>query len=194
MVATDPDGDALTYNVQPQLEGATLDPQSGQFVWTPQPDQEGFFLLNFTASDGMITAEMIMTVLVGPKPLDGDEDGVPNDQDACPAEPGPPENQGCPETQDMGSQMEPEAIDMAPDMSQQDMAIAVDMTPEKLDLGAPEEEEPQPVDRGCGGCQSAKSSTPASLLLGLLGLLGLVFSRRRRLRRASREISEASFE
>ena len=187
VVATDPDGDALTYSILPRLEGATIDPQSGQFSWTPQPDQEGVFTLSFLAFDGMRDAELIMTMLVGPKPLDGDEDGVPDDQDACPAEPGPPENQGCPETQDMGSQMEPEAMDMAPDMSspQQDMASAVDMTPEQLDLGAPGEDEPQPVDRGCGGCQSAKSSTPASLLLGLLGLLGIGFSRRRRLRRPS---------
>ena len=180
LVATDPDGDAITYSIQ-SLDGASIDPQSGEFVWTPLPEQEGVFTMSFLASDGMRQAELTMIVQVGPKPLDGDEDGVPDEQDACPAEPGPPENQGCPEEQDMGSRMEPEAMDMAPDLSSpEDMTDAADMTTEEREMGA-QEEEPKPVDQGCGGCQSTKSSSPSSLLFGLLGLLGLGLVRRRRL-------------
>jgi hypothetical protein len=50
--ATDPDGDALTYTAADLPEGATFDPATRQFSWTPDYTQAGEYTVTFTASDG----------------------------------------------------------------------------------------------------------------------------------------------
>jgi hypothetical protein len=41
VTATDPDGDPLTFSVTPELTGASLNPGTGAFNWTPDIGQAG---------------------------------------------------------------------------------------------------------------------------------------------------------
>ena len=50
--ATDPDGDTLTFSVTPQLSGASFNPGTGVFNWTPDIGQAGDQRLTFRAEDG----------------------------------------------------------------------------------------------------------------------------------------------
>ncbi len=50
--ATDPDGDALTYTVGELPAGASFDPATRQFSWTPDYTQAGEYTVEFTAADG----------------------------------------------------------------------------------------------------------------------------------------------
>ena len=54
IVATDPDGDVLTYAMQePSPDGATFDAEGSHiFHWIPAADQVGRYVLHFTVSDG----------------------------------------------------------------------------------------------------------------------------------------------
>ena len=50
--ATDPDGDPLTYTASDLPPGASFDPATRQFSWTPDYTQAGEYTVAFTASDG----------------------------------------------------------------------------------------------------------------------------------------------
>ena len=50
--ATDPDGDAITYSASGLPAGASFDPATRQFSWTPDYTQAGQYTVTFTASDG----------------------------------------------------------------------------------------------------------------------------------------------
>jgi hypothetical protein len=50
--ATDPDGDALTYSASGLPAGASFDPATREFSWTPDYTQAGEYTVTFTASDG----------------------------------------------------------------------------------------------------------------------------------------------
>ena len=50
--ATDPDGDPLTYTASDLPAGASFDPATRQFSWTPDYTQAGEYTVTFTASDG----------------------------------------------------------------------------------------------------------------------------------------------
>jgi len=50
--ATDPDGDAITYSASGLPAGATFDPATREFSWTPDYTQAGEYTVTFTASDG----------------------------------------------------------------------------------------------------------------------------------------------
>jgi len=50
--ATDPDGDAITYSASGLPAGASFDPATRQFAWTPDYTQAGQYTVTFTASDG----------------------------------------------------------------------------------------------------------------------------------------------
>jgi hypothetical protein len=52
VAATDPDGDALTYSASGLPAGASFDPATRQFSWTPDYTQAGTYTVTFTASDG----------------------------------------------------------------------------------------------------------------------------------------------
>ena len=52
VAATDPDGDALTYSASGLPAGASFDPATRQFSWTPGYPQAGTYTVTFTASDG----------------------------------------------------------------------------------------------------------------------------------------------
>jgi enterochelin esterase-like enzyme len=52
VAATDPDGDAITYSAADLPDGATFDPATQTFSWTPTYRQAGSYTVAFTASDG----------------------------------------------------------------------------------------------------------------------------------------------
>ncbi|MBN1195679.1 MAG: hypothetical protein JXA08_10120 [Methanomicrobiaceae archaeon] len=60
--ASDPDDDALIYDAAPLPAGATFSGQ--EFVWTPAPGQAGVVQITFTASDGLLTGEIAVTIAV----------------------------------------------------------------------------------------------------------------------------------
>ncbi|MCB0337038.1 MAG: S8 family serine peptidase, partial [Bdellovibrionales bacterium] len=50
--AEDPNGDTVTYSVNPQPGDSTFDSATGEFKWTPKLEDIGDHLLFYTASDG----------------------------------------------------------------------------------------------------------------------------------------------
>ena len=50
---TDDDGDALTYSADNLPAGASFNPTSGLFAWTPDYTQEGAYSVYFTVNDGV---------------------------------------------------------------------------------------------------------------------------------------------
>ncbi|MFA5794301.1 MAG: SDR family NAD(P)-dependent oxidoreductase [Candidatus Brocadiia bacterium] len=65
--AVDPDGDAVTYSMEPTPIGATLDPNTGLFNWTPQSWQEGSYDLTFIATaNGLFDSKMINIKVLHP--------------------------------------------------------------------------------------------------------------------------------
>lgn len=64
--ATDADGDAISYSAQNKPSGATLDPQTGEFSWTPGYSQAGTYQVTFIASDGQAQDSETVTITVRP--------------------------------------------------------------------------------------------------------------------------------
>ncbi|MFZ5470844.1 MAG: putative Ig domain-containing protein, partial [Myxococcota bacterium] len=55
--ATDPNtGDVMTYSASPIPSGATFDPATGTFTWTPNYTQAGSYTVTFTATDNGVPA------------------------------------------------------------------------------------------------------------------------------------------
>ena len=59
--AVDPDGDAVTYTASDLPAGATFDPATKQFTWTPDYTQAGEYTVTFKASDGERTYSLSST-------------------------------------------------------------------------------------------------------------------------------------
>jgi uncharacterized protein (TIGR03382 family) len=76
VAAEDPDGDPLSYAAEPLPPGATLDPGTGIFTWTPGPLDGGVWSITVSASDGLLVAERVVTVVVVITDRDGD--GLPD--------------------------------------------------------------------------------------------------------------------
>ena len=64
LTATDPDGDALTFAVDPLPANASLDATTARFTFTPAAQQVGTLVLTFTVSDGNLTDEEPITITV----------------------------------------------------------------------------------------------------------------------------------
>jgi hypothetical protein len=63
--ATDPDGDPLTYSASGLPSGASFDPATRTFSWTPTSGQAGTYAgVHFEASDGELTDSEDITVTV----------------------------------------------------------------------------------------------------------------------------------
>ena len=62
--ATDADGDPLVYSTSTLPDGATFDPGTLTFSWTPRYDQAGIYSLNFEVSDGQLTDSENVTITV----------------------------------------------------------------------------------------------------------------------------------
>ena len=53
VIASDPDGDALTYSLLDPLPGMAIDPISGVITWEPQTFPTGPFGVTVQVSDGL---------------------------------------------------------------------------------------------------------------------------------------------
>ncbi len=63
--ATDAEGDTITYSASGLLIGATLNPTTGKFNWTPTFDQAGIYALTFNATaNGLSDSETINITVV----------------------------------------------------------------------------------------------------------------------------------
>jgi hypothetical protein len=78
ILAADADGDELTYSASGLPDGASFDPVSGTFSWTPRYDQAGDYTVHFQVSDGELTdSEDITITVIQPYPdwdINGDSD------------------------------------------------------------------------------------------------------------------------
>ena len=67
--ATDPDCDPLKYSASKLPTGATLDPDTGLFSWTPSANQVGAYQVAFTVTDARglsASVSTVINVLAGP--------------------------------------------------------------------------------------------------------------------------------
>jgi hypothetical protein len=62
--AADPDGDTVAVDVGALPVGATFDPASRRFRWTPGYDQAGPYAIHFTATDGSQATGRDITITV----------------------------------------------------------------------------------------------------------------------------------
>jgi subtilisin family serine protease len=67
--ASDPDGDLLTFSAAGLPAGATFDPATQTFSWTPAFAQSGSYQIAFMVSDGDLTDSTMMTITVTDAPL-----------------------------------------------------------------------------------------------------------------------------
>lgn len=69
--AEDPDGDAVTYQASNLPEGASFDPQSREFQWTPTADDAGSdFEVSLAADDGELSTTRTVTIVVTSEPME----------------------------------------------------------------------------------------------------------------------------
>ena len=70
--ASDPDNDPITFSAASLPNGATIDPSTGVFSWTPNVTQAGSYPINFTVTDarGMSASTSTIINVIG-SPLDG---------------------------------------------------------------------------------------------------------------------------
>ena len=67
--ANDPDpGDSLTYSATNLPQGASLDPGTGGFTWTPGPGQLGEQIVVFSVTDGQATTSRSITLEAAVQP------------------------------------------------------------------------------------------------------------------------------
>ena len=62
---SDLDGDSLTYSATGLPSGATFDPATGVFSWTPTAGQVGSYVVTFSVSDGVSTVSQDVNIVVG---------------------------------------------------------------------------------------------------------------------------------
>ncbi len=86
LLATDADGDGVTYDIQPLPNGATLNTKTGAFQWKPDYTQAGKYSVSFSATDGSLSDFQNVLITVE---KDVDVDGVPDKMDNCPNFPNP---------------------------------------------------------------------------------------------------------
>lgn len=69
VAASDPEGSPVSIAVEGLPPGASFDPETGQFSWTPTADQTGSYFITFTATDkGAAATSQSMAIEVEPSP------------------------------------------------------------------------------------------------------------------------------
>jgi len=78
--AADSDGDPLVYSASNLPDGASFDPDTRTFSWTPRYDQAGTYVVRFEVSDGQLTdtEDVIITVVQPSDDWDINGDGDAN--------------------------------------------------------------------------------------------------------------------
>jgi hypothetical protein len=96
-VATDPDGDTLTYSASNLPTGATFAPATRTFSWNPTSAQGGPspYLVQFTVSDGQLTDTRVASIAINDTIADRDGDGIPDAVDNCPDQYNPDQADVC---------------------------------------------------------------------------------------------------
>jgi uncharacterized membrane protein len=80
--ASDLDGDTLTYSASDLPAGASFNPATQTFAWTPDYDQAGSYAgARFEVSDGALSDSEEMTITVNDVVLTGQIAGTVNDAD-----------------------------------------------------------------------------------------------------------------
>ncbi|MBD3414941.1 MAG: hypothetical protein GF421_10985 [Candidatus Aminicenantes bacterium] len=64
VTATDPDGDTLTFSSPNLPSGATLNPSTGHFSWTPSHTQSGEYDVELTVTDGLLGSSTSVHITV----------------------------------------------------------------------------------------------------------------------------------
>jgi aryl-phospho-beta-D-glucosidase BglC (GH1 family)/flagellar hook assembly protein FlgD len=64
LAASDPQGDPLTYSAASLPAGASFDPVTRKFSWTPDFDQAGSYQVKLVVSDGILKDQELVTVTV----------------------------------------------------------------------------------------------------------------------------------
>jgi hypothetical protein len=84
--ATDASGNPVTYSASNVPQGASFDPLTRTFTWTPNSAQGGPnpYLVYFAASNGQSPTTTAVAITVVDTVGDRDGDGVPDDVDNCP--------------------------------------------------------------------------------------------------------------
>jgi hypothetical protein len=75
ITATDSDNDSLIYSATNLPEGASFDPDTRTFSWTPRYDQAGVYSVHFEVSDGQLTDSEDVTITVVQPSEDWDING-----------------------------------------------------------------------------------------------------------------------
>jgi PKD repeat protein len=73
IIASDPDGDVLSFSVMNLPKGASYKAADGTFSWTPQYDQAGIYRVTFSVSDGELSVSRKAKITV----LDFSPNGPP---------------------------------------------------------------------------------------------------------------------
>jgi parallel beta-helix repeat protein len=68
ITASDQDNDRLTYSAGGLPNGATFDPATRTFAWTPLDSMAGTFSVTFTVSDGVLSDSETCRIMVNSKP------------------------------------------------------------------------------------------------------------------------------
>ena len=78
--ATDPDNDSLIYSAFNLPEGASFDPNTQTFSWTPRYDQAGVYTVHFEVSDSQLTdsEDVTITIIQTNEDWDVNGDGAAN--------------------------------------------------------------------------------------------------------------------
>jgi uncharacterized repeat protein (TIGR01451 family) len=86
VTATDPGGNPLTFSASNLPLGASFNPATQTFAWTPNSAQGGPnpYIVYFTTSDGQFMTTTPVNITVANTITDRDGDGVPDDIDNCP--------------------------------------------------------------------------------------------------------------
>jgi alpha-tubulin suppressor-like RCC1 family protein len=88
VTATDADGDSLIFSASNLPPGATFDPATQKFSWTPNFAQGGAnpYFVDFTVNDGFATVVKTISITIADvvATVDSDGDGVPDNLDNCP--------------------------------------------------------------------------------------------------------------
>src|SRR3546814_1671363 len=71
VAASDPDSeDRLVFTAEGLPEGATVDPDSGEFAWTPGPGQAGDYVVTLIVDDGDVKTRRAILVRALLEPLE----------------------------------------------------------------------------------------------------------------------------